>query len=322
MLAEEMLSKSRAPHISVVIPVYGCAECLPELYKELSATLSKITEDFEIIMVNDGSPDNSWEIIKRLAREDSRLRGINLSRNFGQHHAITAGLDYAWGEWVVVMDCDLQDQPKEIIKFYETAKQGYDMVVGLRTRRQDNLIRRLASRLFYKIFGYLTDTKIDHRIGNFGIYSRKVIESIKLLREQNRSFVLSALWVGFRRKEIEIEHGSRLYGKSSYNFRRMFRLAFDSMVAHSNKPLSLIVRLGFTLSILSLIYAGWLVIRYLLWGVSVIGWTSLMVSIYFTAGLIIGTLGIVGLYLGKVFNEVKGRPLYIVESTTFEVNKE
>jgi dolichol-phosphate mannosyltransferase len=310
------------PHISVVTPVYRCCDSLRELYSRLAATLAAISEDFEIIMVNDGSPDEAWRIIQQLAIEDPRVKGINLSRNFGQHYAITAGLDCARGDWVVVMDCDLQDVPEEIPKLYRKACEGFDLVVGRRARRQDAFLKKMCSRLFYWIFAYLTGSAIDNRIGNFGVYSKKVIRSISVLKEQNRSFGLFALWVGFRRVEIDIEHARRPRGKSSYTFARMMSLAVDSIIAHSNRLLHISIKLGFALSLSSLLYAFWLVVEYFVWAKPLAGWTSLMVSIYFTAGLIIGSIGVVGLYVGKIFDEMKGRPLYIIDSTTFEMRSE
>ena len=307
-------------HISVVTPIYGCCSTLHELYTRLDTALSNISENYEIIMVNDGSPDSAWPTIQQLAYEDERVKGINLSRNFGQHYAITAGLDFARGDWVVVMDCDLQDQPEELIKLYQKAQEGYDIVVGRREQRQDSYFKKISSKLFYKVYAYFTGSKIDNRIGNFGIYSRKVIQSISALKEQNRSFGLFALWVGFHRIEVNIEHASRPQGKSSYTLRRMVKLAVDSIIAHSNRFLRITIKLGFVLSATSLLYALWLAVTYLAWATPVKGWTSLMVSIYFTAGLIIGSIGIVGLYVGKIFDEVKGRPLYIIDTTTFEMS--
>ena len=307
------------PHISIVIPVYRSQESLRELYSRLSTSLSKISPNYEIVLVNDASPDGSWPIIQELARQDDRVRGINLSRNFGQHYAITAGLDYARGDWIVVMDCDLQDMPEEIPTLYQKALEGYDIVVGLRTDRKDSFLKKLSSKLFKHVFNYFTDSNIDNRAGNFGIYSRKVIQSLTLLKEQNRSFGLFALWVGFRRIGIDITHAPRVHGKSSYTFMRLLYLAMDSIVSHSNKLLRISIKLGFFLSLSSLLYALWLVTRYLVWNSSVEGWTSLMVIISFSTGLIIGNIGIVGLYVGKIFNEVKGRPLYIIDSTTFQI---
>ena len=306
------------PYFSVIIPVYKCPWTLHELYQRLHNTLSSINKNFEIIMVDDGSPLNDWEIIKELAKKDKRVKGIKLSRNFGQHYAITAGLDFAKGQWVVVMDCDLQDQPEEIIKLYNKAMEGYDIVVGRRAERKDGIVKRLSSRVFWKIYSYFTETKIDGRISNFGIYSTNVIQSIKKMREHTRSFGLFALWVGFKRIEIDIEHAKRKSGKSSYNLKKMFNLAIDSILSYSQKPLILFINIGILISVISFIFSIFLIIQHYLLSIPVAGWTSIMVSIYFLSGVIITCVGVVGVYVGKVYNEVKNRPLYVVESLTFK----
>ena len=305
----------RQVKISVVSPVYGCRECLGDLCKRLAATLAPISEDFEIILVNDACPQGSWESIQALARQESRIKGINLSRNFGQHYAITAGLDHAQGDWVVVMDCDLQDKPEEIAKLYAKAMEGYDVVFGQRVERQDSFFKKLASRMFYLVLQYFTDTEHDSTIANFGIFSHQVIETVTLYREQNRSFPLFVKIVGFKRTQIPVAHDDRLYGKSSYSFRKMVNLAIDSIVAHSNKPLRLFIQVGFFISLGSMVYALWLFLRYFLYGDIAEGWTSLMVSMFFMFGLLFGILGILGLYIGKIFDEVKGRPLYIIQES-------
>lgn len=305
--------------ISTVIPVYGADYALEELYTRLVAVLEKITDCFEIILVNDASPDDSQSIIERLALTDSRVRGIKFSRNFGQHRAITAGLDYCRGDWIVVMDCDLQDIPEEIERLYQEAKKGFDMVIGYRKQRQDKILKVVMSRLFHYFFRYLSQSKTYNQIGNFGIYSRAVIDNINAMREQNRSFGLFAIWVGFKRTEIDIQHSKRRLGKSSYSWKKSFTLATDSIIAHSNKLLTLSVQLGFIMSTVSFGVAFWYLIGYFFFTRPLPGWTSLLVSIYFVAGLIIATVGVVGLYVGKIFDEVKRRPLYIVESTTFIV---
>ncbi|MCA3238979.1 MAG: glycosyltransferase family 2 protein [Curvibacter sp.] len=306
------------PLLSVVVPVYGCRECLKDLCSRLSTSIRKcVGNDYEIILVNDASPDDPWPLMRTLAAEDGHIRGINLSRNFGQHYAITAGLDHCVGDWVVVMDCDLQDRPEDIPKLYSVALTGYDIVVGVRATRQDTFFKKLGSRLFYRVFDFFTGTTIDNRIGNFGVYSRKVIDSVCAMREQNRSFGLFAVWVGFKRKEVEIDRDGRAAGHSSYTLKKLLRLALDSIVAHSNTLLLLSVKLGLLMSVTSLLAAAWLVVKYLTWGTPLLGWTSLMVTIVFSTGLIIGSIGILGLYIGKIFDEVKGRPLYIIESTTF-----
>jgi len=301
--------------ISVVSPVYGCRACLAELCARLAATCAAMGVDHEIILVNDACPQGSWETIQALAREDARIKGINLSRNFGQHYAITAGLDRASGDWVVVLDCDLQDRPEEIVKLYAKAREGYDIVFGQRVERQDSFLKKLGSRLFYWVLEYFTDTEHDKTIANFGIFSRQVIETVCRFREQNRSFPLFVKVAGFRRTQIPVQHDDRLYGKSSYNLSRLVNLAIDSIVAHSNKPLRLFIQLGFFIATGSLVYAGWLIFSYFYYGDKAEGWTSLMVSSFFLFGLLFGILGILGLYIGKIFDEVKGRPLYIVRET-------
>jgi len=301
--------------ISVVSPIYGCKECLFELYDRLVKTLSQITEQFEIILVNDACPQGSWERIVMLCARDERVKGINLSRNFGQHYAITAGLDHACGEWVVVMDCDLQDRPEEIIKLYNKAIEGYDIVFGRRAKRQDSFFKRLGSRAFNRVLEYFTDTKHDNSIANFGIYAHKVIATINQYREQSRDFLLFAKMVGFKKTEIDIEHAARTYGESSYNLSKLIHLATDSIIAHSNKPLRLSIQLGFGIAFISLIFAAWLVIRYFFYHTPAEGWTSLMVSMFFMFGLLFAIIGITGLYIGKIFDEVKHRPLYIIQET-------
>jgi glycosyltransferase involved in cell wall biosynthesis len=303
--------------ISIVIPVYGADYVLEELYFRLVSVLERITDRFEIIFVNDASPDDSQSIIERLALSDCRVRGIKFSRNFGQHRAIAAGLDYCRGRWVVVMDCDLQDAPEEITRLYQEAQKGFDVVIGYRRQRRDHILKVAMSRAFHHIFRYLADSKTYNQIGNFGIYSRTVIESINSLREQNRSFGLFAIWVGFKRTEIDVEHAKRKFGESSYSWRKSVALATDSIIAHSNKLLTIAVQIGFLMSFLSFGIAFWYLIGYFFFTRPLEGWTSLLVSIYFVAGLIISAVGVVGLYVGKIFDEVKARPLYIIESTTF-----
>ncbi len=306
------------PHISIVTPVYGCCKSLNNLYERLNKTLSTITNDFEIIMVNDASPDNAWEAIKELAKKDSRVKGINLSRNFGQHKAITAGLDYANGDWVVVMDCDLQDQPEEILKLYNKALEGYDIVFGRRVERQDSFFKKLSSKVFYIVYDYLTESKTDNSVASFSIISKKVLNSLRLYKEQNRTFLHLINMLGFKRIEINIEHAKREEGKSSYSFSKLLNLAVDSIIFQSNKPLKLSIKIGFIISFLSLLYATWLVFRYFVFSIPVEGWTSVMVSIYFVSGLLFANMGILGLYLGKTFDEIKARPLYIVDEYTWQ----
>ena len=304
--------------ISIITPVYGCCKSINNLYERLNKSLSIITENFEIIMINDSSPDNAWEAIKELAKKDDRVKGINLSRNFGQHKAVTAGLDYAKGDWIVVMDCDLQDQPEEIIKLYNKALEGYDIVFGKKTERKDSFLKKLGSKIFFKVYDYFTDSKVDSTVGNFSIISKKVLNTLKVMKEQTKAYPLFVNWVGFKKTEVLINHAQREEGKSSYNMRRLINLAIDNIVSQSNKPLKLSIKFGFILSFFSLLYGSWLILRYFMFSIPVEGWTSVMVSIYFIGGLLFANMGILGLYIGKIFDETKNRPIYIIQDTTFE----
>lgn len=309
-------------HLSVVTPVYGCADSLGKLYSRLVATLSEITKDFEIIMVNDDSPDPAWEIIKELAKSDDRVKGVKLSRNFGQHRAITAGLTYALGDWIVVMDCDLQDQPEEIIKLYNKAQEGFDIVFGKRVQRKDRLLKRISSKIFYCIYDFFTDSDTDETVANFSIISQKVLYAFRDLKEQNRSYALFINLLGFKRINIEVKHALREDGKSTYTFSKLVNLAIDGIVSQSNKPLRLSIKFGFLISFSAFFYAIWLVFRYLVYGITVEGWTSVMVSMYMIAGLLFLNFGFIGLYIGKIFDETKRRPLYIVDELTWKPEKQ
>lgn len=304
--------KTGCPHISIVIPAYRCAECLEELYRQLKATLETIDPDFEIIMVNDASPSYDWDVIRTLAQADPRVKGINLSRNFGQHHAITAGVDYTRGDWVVVMDGDLQDQPHEILKLYNKAREGFDVVFGRRVDRKDSFFKILCSRAFGWFYNFLSNIKVDTTTGNFSMVSRQVVRNYLKLRESSRSYGMSILWCGFKVGYVPIDHGDRFAGKTSYNLRRSIHLAIESISSQSNKPLRMSINAGFLMSALSFLFALVIVLRKLLWGIPVSGWASMIVSLYFIGGLLMANLGIIGLYLGKVFDETKGRPIYIV----------
>jgi glycosyltransferase involved in cell wall biosynthesis len=301
--------------ISVVIPVYKNESFIYDLVHRLKAALGTISDTFEIIFVNDGSPDHSWERIKENAQNDPRVMGIRFPRNFGQHVAITAGLDYCRGDWVVVMDGDLQDKPEEIIKLYNKTGEGYDVVFARRHQRKDSFPKKLASRLFYKVLNLLTEDRSDPTVANFGIYSRKVIDYFKQMRERSRLFPLFIRWLGFKTAYVDVDHGERNSGKSAYTFSKKINMAMDAVISMSNKPLKLSIKIGFLLSFFSLLYGLFLIIKYLVWGIPVLGWTSMMVSIYFLSGLLLSMAGILGLYIGKVFDEVKNRPLYAIDET-------
>lgn len=302
-------------HLSVVSPVYGCKSCLHELYQQLKSSLTAISENFEIIFVNDNSPDNAWDTIVELSNADYRVKGINLSRNFGQHYAIHAGLNYASGEWVVVMDCDLQDYPKEILKLYTQAQKGYDIVLAQRIQRQDTFFKRMFSKMFYSVLSYLTETKQDSSVANFGIYHQKVVHAILMMNDKIKYFPAMVRWVGFKSCSIEVEHKNRFDGSTSYNYKKLFKLALDIILSFSDKPLRLTVKFGFIISTLSFLAALVNLVRYFTGDIVVAGFTSIIISIWLLGGIIISILGIVGLYVGKAFDAVKNRPVYIENET-------
>lgn len=300
-------------HISVVSPVYRAEKIISELVKQVKENLLPITEDFEIILINDASPDHSWSEIEEETAKDKRVKGLNLSRNFGQHYAITAGLNFAKGEWIVVMDCDLQDRPDEILNLYHKALEGFDSVFAQRTERNDTLFKKLFSKLFYKLFSYLTDTKQDATVANFGIYRRCVIDAILSMHDQIRFFPAMVQWVGFRKFYLPVEHASRFEGKSTYNYKGLFRLALNTIMGFSDKPLRLTVKVGFFITILSVLVAIVYLGLYLSGRIQVEGFTTLILSLWFLAGFIMFILGILGLYIGRMFEKVKERPVYLIQ---------
>jgi len=298
--------------LSIVSPVYRAEKIIPVLVDRIEKSVSEITSDYEIILVEDCGPDNSWEAIEQIAENNKHVIGIKLSRNFGQHYAITAGLDHVSGDWIVVMDCDLQDRPEEIPCLYKKATEGYDIVLAERFERQDSFLKRLSSTLFYKVLSYLTGVKQDRTVANFGIYSKKTIEAVCSMRESIRYFPTMVNWVGFKRTKLKVEHASRYEGKTTYNFKRLLNLALDIILAYSDKPLRLTVKIGAFISSLSILAAIYTLILWLLDKITVMGYTSLIISIWFLSGIMILILGMVGLYIGKTFEGVKNRPIYVI----------
>ncbi len=299
--------------ISIITPVYKCKDCIYEFYYRICSTLEKITPHFEIIYINDNSPDRPWDFLLELSEKDKRVKAIDLSRNFGQHYAITAGLEYATGEWMVVIDCDLQDRPEEINNLYKKASSGYDIVLAKRKNRKDRLLKRVFSKVFYKLLGFLTDTKQDHTIANFGIYHRKVIDNILKMKDSIRYLPAMTQWVGFTRTTIEVQHSDRFSGKTSYNYKKLINLGTNVVLSFSEKPLLLVVRFGLLISVLSFLAGILFLFKYFMGQIKVLGFTSLLLSIWFLSGIIIFILGVVGLYIGKTFDRVKDRPLYIIK---------
>ena len=299
--------------ISVVIPVYGCRAALEPLCRRLKETILSIVSEYEIILVDDYCPQNSWETIRELCAKDKHIKGIRLSRNFGQPCAITAGIDICTGDWVVVMDCDLQDPPERINDLYNKALEGYDAVFAKRKQRKDSPLTLFLSRSFYRVLNHFTEQTVDPEIGNFSISRRKVIDNYCKIREQGRTYEMFIKWLGFNQTAIEIEGEERAEGKSSYTFKKKIKFAVSTITSHSNKPLHMSIRFGFTISMLSFLYILILIIHKLMGRDILAGWTSIIAATFIMGGLVLMMLGIVGIYIGNIFNEVKNRPIYVID---------
>lgn len=300
------------PCISVVSPVYKGEKMVAELVRRNVEAVSTITDSYEIILVNDASPDRSWNEICKQCNDNKNVKGINLSRNFGQHYAITAGLSYAKGDWIVVMDCDLQDRPEEIPNLYRKAQEGYDIVYARRRERKDKFLKRMSSVLHHKIFNWLSGLKTDNAIANFGIYNRAVIDEFNKMPEKARSFPSLIQYLGFKESVIDVEHAERAEGKSSYNLHKLLKLSFDIIISNSNKPLRMAVGIGFGMSAVSFLLALYNLLAKLIGIIQVDGFTTTVFSIWFVGGILLFVMGILGLYVGKIFDQVKGRQLFIV----------
>lgn len=301
------------PLISIVVPVYLSEDTVDELVARLCKNLSFISDSFEIILIDDGSKDGSWKKIRENCAKEKRVKGFRLSRNFGQHPAITAGIEASSGEWVIVMDCDLQDRPEEIAALYSKAKEGHDIVLASRVKRKDSFQKKLFSKFFYKTLSFLSGTKYDYTVANFGIYHRSVIDSILRMQESIRYFPSMVNWVGYERISIPVEHSDRFAGKTSYNFKKQMKLAIDIILAHSDKPLKIIIGLGISISLISFLFSLFTIYRALKGHIQILGYASLIISISFFSGIIISVLGVLGLYIGKIFETTKKRPIYLIK---------
>jgi dolichol-phosphate mannosyltransferase len=304
--------------LSIVSPVYRAELVLDELVERISNNIPSAFNSFEIILVDDFSPDKSWQKIVEISKNNKNVFGFKLSRNFGQHYAITAGLNQVTGDYVVVLDCDLQDQPEEIEKLFNESQKGFDIVLARRYERKDSLYKKTVSKLFYKTLSYLTGTKQDATVANFGIYSKQVINEVVKLEEKIKYFPTMVKWVGFSTSFVNVEHASRSEGKSNYNLKKLLNLALDIILAYSDKPLRLIIKFGLSIALISFAMVVYVLYEKVTGKVSVSGYASLIISIWFLSGCLLTTLGVVGLYIGKIFEGVKNRPSYIIEKTTNE----
>ena len=304
------------PEFSVIIPIYNEEENILELYRRLLSVIEKIGT-FEIIMVDDGSKDRSWEMIKDLHEKDSRIKGISFSRNFGHHIAITAGIDYARGSAVILMDGDLQDPPEEIPKLWKKFNEGYELVYGIRKEKKDSLLKRITSFIFWWLINKLSGIDIPKNQTLLRIFDRKILYVLKGMRERARFIHGMMAWTGFKTSLQEVEHAPRKHGVSKYNVVKLFRLAFSAITSFSIVPLRLATYLGILSAGIGLFYGFYFIYKKIFLGIPVLGYASIIVAVLFVGGIQLLILGIIGEYLGRVYQEVQARPIYVLREHLF-----
>lgn len=307
---------TRSPDISVVVPVYGCRDCLEALVDAIWQAFEDTGLVLECVLVDDRGPDQPWPLIEELAGRDARVRGLRLARNHGQHLAIWAGLAEARGDWVAVIDCDLQDDPAVIPRLHEAATaQGVEAMIVDRGSWSDSAFRRAASSMFYRLVHALAGVQIKN-IGNFGLYSRRMVDTLLMFDEQEVFLPMMVSLTGLNTAQLQVDRDQRAAGESSYSLARLLRLAIAIIVRFSDRPLKLSVVVGLAFSGLAALISVILVIGWLAGAFTVQGWTSTILSVWFLSGLVMAVLGIHGFYLGRVFAEVKNRPRILVERQT------
>lgn len=303
--------------LSIVIPVYECEACLRELHRRVTAAVATFTDDYELVMVEDRGADRSWSVILELAGSDPAVRGLRLSRNFGQHAAITAGLAHSTGDWIVVMDCDLQEPPEEIPRLFARAQEGFDVVFARRKNARTSVGYRASRWLWYRAFYAFTRTRADARYASLSLMSRRVAEAYLQLGDRSREHILMLTWLGFDSTWIDFEQHDRFAGKSSYGVGTLLRLSLDQLFFQTTVLLRWVVYLGFALATAGIGLAVYYVVSKIA-GDATPGFTSLAVFTLTIGGFTIISMGIVGLYIGKVFEQVKQRPIFVVDRTAAE----
>lgn len=302
--------------LSIVLPMYNEEENIDYLFERLMSVLNKLQLTYEIICINDGSSDGTLEKLRECSREHPEIKVINFSRNFGKESAITAGLQYSQGQAVIPIDADLQDPPELIGELLAEWRKGYDVVYAVRKKRHgESLLKRLTASLFYKVINFLSDTPIPKNTGDFRLLDRKVVKVLNLLPERTRFMKGLFAWVGFKQVGILYERPSRHLGKTKWNMWKLWNFALDGITLFSTSPLRFWSYIGLSISLLSILYGTFLIIRTLIFGKDVPGYASTMVAILFLGGLQLISAGFLGEYLGRVYTEVKQRPLFIVNKT-------
>lgn len=299
--------------LSIVVPILNEARTIDVLAARLTSVLEGLGNPFEVIIVDDGSTDGTLAVLKAINQKDSRFKAISFSRNFGKEIAVAAGLARATGEAAVIMDGDLQHPPETIRRFVELWDQGYDIVYGQRTDRSQNTVfEKLSARVFYRAFRFLSGTELPDGAGDFRLLDRRVVNIFNQLDERARFNKGLFAWVGFRSIGVPFEVAARAHGSSRWQFRRLLRFAVDGIASFTTVPLKVWSYVGVMVSLVALIYAVFFLVKTLIWGIDVPGFPSLLISVLLLGGIQLISLGVIGEYLGRVYEEVKGRPLYIV----------
>ncbi len=300
------------PAISIVVPVYNEQETLDALVERLGSVMERLGESFEVIFINDGSRDRSEEMLRGVHARDPRFKLVNFSRNFGHQVAVTAGLDFARGDAVIVMDGDLQDPPEVLPGMIERWREGYEVVYAVRQERKENVLLRACYKGFYWLLHKVSYLDIPLDSGDFSLIDRRVVEVLRRMPERNRFVRGLRTWAGFRQIGYEYERAARFAGHSKYNLGRLLHLAFDGLISYSYVPLRLVSNVGMLVSLSALVYMAYLVGARLIGDVPIAGWTSTVVIMLFLGGVQLLSLGVIGEYVGRIFDEVKQRPHYIV----------
>ncbi len=307
--------------LSVVIPIYNEAEGINELHRRLTMAVKPLVDSYELIFVNDGSQDKSFQKLKAIARVDETVKYIGFSRNFGHQIAVTAGLNHATGDAVVIIDGDLQDPPEAIADLYQKYQEGYKVVYAKRRQRKgETFFKKFTAKLFYRILSKITAIDIPIDTGDFRIMDKIVVEQLNQMPEPNKFLRGQIAWIGFKQTFIEFDREERKYGETGYSVGKMFRFALDGITGFSNFPLRVASILGFWVSGIAFLIILYALYGYFILDKNVTGWTSMMVSVMFIGGIQLITIGIIGEYISRIQENVKQRPLYIVEETNLKDN--
>lgn len=307
--------------LSIIVPIFNEQEIIPELFDRLKKAAIQITEDFELIFVNDGSKDKSLDALKKLTQLDKRAYFINFSRNFGHQIAVTAGLDICVGKAIVVIDGDLQDPPEIIPEMYKKYKEGFDVVYAKRRKRKgESILKKVTAKLFYRTLKKITSVDIPVDVGDFRLVDRKVVDYLKKMPEQNKFLRGQIAWLGFNQTEVKFDRDERRFGKTGYSFNQMLHFAMDGITSFSDKPLLFVSRMGILISFFSFLIIIYALYSHFILGETITGWTSQIISATFLGGVQLIAVGVIGEYIGRINKNTLNRPLYIVQDTNIDTS--